>query len=61
MPCGDGQHEDPANVAILDSNQDGTINLSDVVTVLTYLFVEGDNEFLGSGCVTVPGCPTACQ
>lgn len=61
LPCGGGRRDDPANIDLLDANRDGGIDLSDAVTVLTYLFLESENDFLGGDCVSVPGCPAVCE
>ena len=62
FPCGDGTATDAANQALIDWQPDGVIDVSDVVGVLTYLFLGGPPHPLAvpgsetTGCVVIPGC-----
>ena len=60
LACGDGSAGDPANVAALDGNGDGGVNLSDAVHVLDFLFRGGSPPAGGTGCVSLSACPNAC-
>lgn len=61
LPCGDGSFDDPANSDLLNFNGDASVNLTDAVNVLLYLFRAGPPHFLGTECVVIPGCPNACR
>jgi hypothetical protein len=58
LPCGNGSPRDPANLTLLDWNDDAIINLTDVVSLFMYLYLGGRPHFLGGGCIAIPGCPT---
>jgi hypothetical protein len=59
-PCG-GAATDAGNVAILDFNGDGKVDLTDAIGELRYLFLSGAKHVLGESCVAVTGCPDACK
>ena len=61
LPCGEATVEDPANRALLDSNGDGSVNLSDAVAVFAFLFASGLAPELGTECVSIRGCPPVCR
>jgi hypothetical protein len=44
----------------LDSNGDASVDLSDVVHLLSYLFQGGPPHVLGTECFPIAGCPTRC-
>jgi len=58
-PCG-GMLQGPANVALLDSNGDRTVNISDIVFMLSHLFLGGRPHILGEKCVVIEGCQKSC-
>ena len=60
LPCGSGAPDDPGNVAVFDANRDSTVNISDVVHVLNFLFLEGPPPARAGACVTVVECPDTC-
>lgn len=59
LPCGSGVPTDPANLRLLDGNDDGAIDLSDAVRVFTFLFLGGSPPAGGTGCLRLEGCPEA--
>ena len=59
LPCGDAP-TDTGNKALLDVNGDSTVDQSDVVYLLNYLFLKGDPPALGKGCVRIAGCSDSC-
>ena len=64
LPCegGSAGNPGPGDLAVLDSNGNGQVDLSAPVYVLGYLF--GGNSqppVLGSGCTPIPGCPDSCE
>ena len=60
LPC-DGGVEGSANRAVMDWNQDGTTNISDVVGPLQWLFRDGTPHGLGSDCRKIARCTDACE
>jgi hypothetical protein len=61
LPCGDRTSADPANVALLDWNGDGRLDISDGVAGLRWLFLGGPQHVLGRECRPVEGCPQGCS
>ncbi len=59
MPC-DGDIASAGNVALLDANASGGVNVSDVIFVLNYIFLEGPPPALGTRCVRIEGCASDC-
>jgi lamin tail-like protein/CotH protein len=60
LPCGNGTLSDPANVSLLDASGDGSVDLTDTVHTLGYLFLGGPPPVLGEGCTEIPGCRDRC-
>jgi hypothetical protein len=66
LPCGDGSAALPANVSLLDWQEDGAIDISDAVSALTFLFLGGPAHALAipgaetKGCATIGGCSDSC-
>lgn len=58
LPCGDGSPLHAGNLALLNFNDDGILDLSDAVRLFGYLFLGGPPHPLGTGCVSIAGCPT---
>lgn len=56
LPCDTPE----GNVRLLDANADGELNLSDAVQTLDFLFLDGPAPALGTACVEIEGCTTAC-
>ena len=50
-----------ANTTLLDTNSDGGLDLSDALYLMRYFFQRGAPPSLGLDCVTIFGCPSACQ
>lgn len=61
LPCGDGSPQHAANVAFLDANGDLSVNLTDAIYTLTYLFLRGPAPIQGRQCIEVAGCPDVCE
>lgn len=65
FPCGDGTPRGPANVALLDWQPDGFVDVSDGVSLLQFLFGGGNAHPRAvpaaetSGCTRIAGCPDA--
>ena len=57
LPCGNGTVSAPENIALLDSNGDTTVDISDALRVFMLLFFGAPPPVLGEGCVPIPGCP----
>ncbi len=60
LPCGDGTTLDASNLALLDSDGSGRLNVSDVVHVLLFLFAGEQAPVLGTECVELVGCADGC-
>jgi len=60
LACGDGSLFAEGNRRLLDSNGDASVNLTDAIQLLRYLFLGGDPHVLGTRCVRLTGCPAAC-
>ncbi len=64
LPCGE-QTQAAGNLALLDGDGGGVIDLSDAVGIFSFLFLGADApaycvDESCAGCVTIPGCPTVC-
>lgn len=46
----------PGELALLDFNGNGGIDISDAVALLTWRFLGGEAHPLGTGCIPIPGC-----
>ncbi|MEM7233749.1 MAG: hypothetical protein AAF517_16355 [Planctomycetota bacterium] len=58
-PC-PGALSEAANTELLDWNGDASVDISDGISQLSYLFLAGPEHRLGTRCVSVPACPNAC-
>jgi glucose/arabinose dehydrogenase len=62
FPCGDGTPTDPGNLALIDWQPDGSLDLSDPVGMLQFLFSAGAAHPLAvpgsetTECVSIDGC-----
>ncbi len=57
LPCGDGSSGDPRNILFLDANGDFTLDISDGVYFLVWMFVNGPPPAQGTSCAYFQGCP----
>ncbi len=60
LPCGDGTMSGD-NAALLDSNGDAGVDISDAVHLLIHIFAGGPPPAAGAGCVSFPTCPGWCS
>jgi hypothetical protein len=60
FPCGGGSSSDPGNLALLDLNGDGRIDIADGIYGITFLFLGGQPPHQEPGCQEIPGCGDAC-
>lgn len=62
FPCGAGAPTDPGNIALLDWQPDGSVDLSDILGLLQFLFFSAEAHPLAvpgaetTECVVIPGC-----
>jgi hypothetical protein len=60
-PCGDGTLSHAANVALLDLTGDGSVNLSDSIYAMNFLFSGGPKPAscadVTCPCILALGCP----
>jgi hypothetical protein len=61
FPCGDGRIDNPANVALLDANNDVVVDPSDAVFLFRNLFLDGPPHILGFDCIPLPECSDVCD
>ncbi len=59
-PCDDGSPDGASNIALLDSNGNGGVELADAIHLFQYLFQGGPAHALGIECVRLENCPDAC-
>ena len=50
-----------ANLVIADVDGDGLVNLTDVLDLLNYLFLQSASPALGARCVRILDCPSVCS
>jgi len=60
LPCGEGSATAAGNIALLDWQPDGKVDLSDAVGLLQFLFSGGPPHPLGNACVEITDCPQTC-
>jgi hypothetical protein len=62
LPCEGGTPSSPGpgDLAIADLNGDGWIDVSDAVSALNFLFLDGPPPALGLYCLPVSGCAERC-
>lgn len=60
LPCEGDTIEDGGNLVVADFNDDGLVDSSDAIHLLTYLYLDGPAHHLGTGCTRVEGCPDVC-
>jgi len=48
---------EPGDLALTDVNGDAAIDMSDAVSILTFLFLGTQPPILGTDCVPIAGCP----
>ncbi len=60
LPCQGGSIAEGGNLLLLDMNNDIRVDVSDVVHLLTYLFLSGPSPFRGEDCQRFVGCPNRC-
>jgi hypothetical protein len=44
----------------MNVNGDASVNLTDAIYILSYLFQSGPAPKLGARCIPIVGCPDAC-
>jgi hypothetical protein len=61
FPCAGGGPDHESNRVLLDSDGDGTVDLTDAIYLLTYLFRSGPAPVRGTTCVFLTDCPDICS
>jgi hypothetical protein len=61
FPCGDGLADTSGNLLLLDANGDTSLDASDVIHQLFYLFADGAPHVQGTGCEPMDGCVPRCS
>ena len=60
LPCGDGSSNGAGNLTLLDFNGDQSLDITDGIALLRYLFLGGQPHVLGTRCLLIDGCPAQC-
>ncbi len=60
FPCGAGSGSEESNLALLDVNGDGRLDLADGIFTINFLFLGGLPPRQGPGCREIAGCPDNC-
>ena len=60
LPCGTGALAEPGNRELLDADANGSVDVTDTIYLLDYLFRRGPPPVLGTDCVPLSTCPDAC-
>lgn len=61
LPCGDGTRQNPANLALVDGNGDGDVDISDAVHLFGFLFLGRRPPENGTECIAIEGCLGICR
>jgi hypothetical protein len=61
LPCDGEALGEGGNLTLLDSNGDSSVNLTDAVYLLSYMFQNGPSPVLGAECVRIEGCLSQCR
>jgi len=59
LPCG-GNDLSGANLEVLDADGSGAVELGDVIHLVNFLFQRGPRHTLGTSCIVLEGCRSAC-
>jgi hypothetical protein len=60
LPCQSASLQEGANLALLDVNGDGSVDIADPLRILNYVFKGGAPPSAGRACVRIDGCPNVC-
>ncbi|MBN1441306.1 MAG: CotH kinase family protein, partial [Planctomycetes bacterium] len=60
LPCEGGSISEGGNLQLFDVNGDARVDVSDAIFTLQYVFLDGAPPALGTACVRIEGCPSAC-
>ncbi|MBN1442731.1 MAG: CotH kinase family protein, partial [Planctomycetes bacterium] len=61
LPCEGMSLQEGGNLLLLDASGDASVDVSDAIYLLNYLFLDGPPPSLGSDCIRIEGCPSACS
>ena len=61
LPCEGGSLQEGGNFAVFNLNGDLSVDLSDIVFLLNYIFMSGLEPVLGGACLRIEGCPSVCS
>jgi len=61
LPCEGETAASGGNLALLDGDGSGVVDLSDGLYLMNFLFQRGPAPVLGASCTPIEGCPAACQ
>jgi hypothetical protein len=60
-PCRGGSILEGGNRTLHDFDAGGTVNITDAILLLEYVFRRGAPPTLGTSCLPITGCPSACS
>ena len=61
LPCEGEVISEGGNLVLLDANGDSSVNLTDAVHLLSFMFQQGSGPALGAECVRIEGCLSSCR
>ena len=60
LPCSGAATAEGGDLLLIDINGDARVDVADAIALLGYLFGGARPPALGTECLPIPGCPTAC-
>ena len=60
VPCDGERLNDGGNRLLFDLDGNASVDLSDAIHLLSYLFQGGDPPGSGGDCIRIEGCPSRC-
>ncbi len=60
LPCSGAATAEGGDLLLIDINGDARVDVADAIALLGYLFGSARPPALGTDCVRISGCPTAC-
>ena len=61
LPCDGANASDGGNLDLLDFDGNQQLDNTDVIGLLSFIFLDGPEHTLGTRCVRIPGCGPGCQ
>ncbi len=61
LPCEGNTVADGGNLVLVDFDGNSEADITDALGFLNYLFLDGPEHTLGTSCIRIEGCPSACR